>query len=330
VLSLGVTIAWAWWLPTVWSLVGGAVVGSALKLVLSHALAPARGAGFAWEPSARRQLVAFGKWIFLSTILAFLASQADRLLFGKLFSITMLGVYGIALVLATVPTQLLWSIGSYVVLPAFSRGTRSGGSLERSYRSLQIPVLLAGGLPIAALLACGPELIELLYDPRYADAGWMLQLVALGGWIQVLQTLNANALLAFGEPRWLALGNGIKLLGMFVLMPGGYALAEVPGAILGLSLSELLRWGCFAFLVQRRGLPGFGPDLFCSAVVLGSAGAGWYTVAELQARGVGTAARLCASTAVVSVLWLAVSLALLRDRLPELRALAQRSVLRRT
>ncbi len=320
VISMSVTIAWAYAIPSVWALVGGAVFGSLVKLSLSHAIAGGEGSGFGWERHATRQLLGFGKWIFLSTVLAFMASQADRLLFGKVFSVAMLGVYGIALVLASLPTQLLWSVGSFVIMPAFSRQAEARDALEKSYRTLQLPVLLAGGLPVAGLVACGPEVIELLYDPRYADAGWMLQLLAVGVWLQVPQALSANALLAVGKPGWMAVGNGVKLLGMVALVPGGYALFGVHGAILGLAASEAFRWSCFAYAVGRHRLPSWRVDLGSSALVLVAALAGWLTTRWLEESGVGIVLRLLASVGVVLAIWIPASLLLLRTRLPGLWA----------
>jgi O-antigen/teichoic acid export membrane protein len=323
-LSVGVTIAWAFEMRSVWALVGGAVVGSLLKLGLSHALAGGRVSRFTWEPRAARHILEFGKWIFLSTMLAFLASQADRLLFGKVFSVAMLGVYGIGSMLASLPIQLLFSVGSFVIMPAFSRQAETPDALEKSYRTLQLPVLLAGGLPAAGLIACGPELIDLLYDPRYTDAGWMLQLLAVGVWFQVPQTLSANALLAVGKPGWMAIGNALKLLGMITLVPGGYALFGIPGAILGLTASETFRWSCFAFAAGRYRLFSWGADLSTSVLVLVAALSGWLATQWLQAHGVAVLPRLLAGTAVVLGVWIPASLLLLRDRLPGLWARARR------
>jgi O-antigen/teichoic acid export membrane protein len=317
-LSVALTVAWAFAVPSVWALVGGAVVGSLLKLILSHVLARGERSHFAWEAKSTRDILEFGKWIFLSTILAFLAGQADRLLLGKLFSVATLGVYGIALVLASLPIQVVFSVGNYVLLPGFSRQAEDPTALSSSYRSLQLPVLILGGLPVAGLVACGPELIEVLYDPRYAEAGWMLQLLAVGVWLQMPQALSVNVLLAVGAPRWLAIGNAMKLVGMLLLAPGGYELFGVPGAIGGLAAAEAFRWATFAFAVGQHGLPAWRADLGCTALVALVALAAYLAGESLRPSGVSAVTRLCAGVAVLLAVWIPASALLLRDQLPEL------------
>jgi O-antigen/teichoic acid export membrane protein len=320
VLGTAVLVAWAWVAPSVWALVGGGVVASGIKLAASYALGGRDASGFAWDRPAARHLLGFGKWIFLSTLLFFLAGQADRLLFGKLFPVALLGVYGVALVIAGLPTQLIWNVGNFVLLPAFSRHAQSSEQLERTYGMLQLPVLLTGVLPAALLIATGPELIELLYDPRYHDAGWMVQLLALGTWFQMPQTLSGNALLALGRPHWMAIGNGAKFLAMLVLVPAGFLMLGVPGAIAGLAGAEAGRWVAYAAGARRHGLPGWLPDLRATLLVA-VAGVGGLAVARwLHADGVTTLPRLGAALGTVFVVWGLATAALLQGRLPELWA----------
>jgi O-antigen/teichoic acid export membrane protein len=318
--ALAVMIGWALYAPSVWALVGGAIAASGVKLAASYAWAAGTPAGFAWDRDSAQRLLHFGKWVFLSTILFFLAGQVDRLVFGKLLSVAELGVYGIALVLAGMPTQLLWSVGNFVLLPAFSRKAEVPGALEASYLSFQRPVLLAGALPSALLLGCGPELIALLYDPRYADAGWMLQLLALGVWLQIPQTLSANVLLGVGAPVWVAVGNGAKLAAMLVLLPGGFALAGVPGAIAGFSAAEAFRWACLAVSVRRRGLPVWSADLACTAFVLAAAVAGRLAIARIEPTGHSVAYDLLVGLLAITGVWCFVSALAMRREIPDLWA----------
>lgn len=318
--TVAATVAWALAHPSVWALVGGSLIGSVTRVALSHTVARGVPFGFAWDRESAQQVLGFGKWIFVSTALFFLTAQADRLLFGKLFSVAVLGIYGIGLVFATLPSQLLWSIGSFVLLPAFSQQARAGDALGASYRRLQLPVLMLGGLPVVGLLACGPELIEVLYDPRYHDAGWMLQLLAVGAWFQIPQTLSANALLAVGEPRWIAVGNAMKLAGMVAFVPAGYALFGAGGAIGGLAAAEVFRWASLTYAVERRGLPGWRADLGCSVLVLVASLVGWLAADLLRLTGWSAIPRLCGGVAALLAVWLPASALLLRSDLAMLWA----------
>ena len=314
------TVAWAYAHPSVWALIGGALIGHSVRMGLSHVLARGAAFGFAWEREAVGQLLHFGKWIFVSTALFFVTAQADRLLFGKLFDFAMLGIYGNALVLATLPVQLLWSVGNFVLLPAFSEQVRNGEALGATYRRLQLPVLMLGGLPVAGLLACGPELIEVLYDPRYWEAGWMLQLLAVGAWFQVAQTLSSNALLALGAPHWMAIGNAVKLGAMVAVVPVGYALQGAGGAIGALAATETFRWATFTFAAERRGLPGWRTEGGCALVVGAASAAGWFATDALRSGGWGAIPALCGGVAALLAVWLPASGLLLRNDLSMLWA----------
>ncbi len=318
--AFSATVSWAYVSPTVWALIGGALVGHLVRVVLSHALAQGAPIGFAWERESVGQLIRFGKWIFVSTALFFLTAQADRLLFGKLFSFEVLGVYGNALVLATLPVQLIWSVGTSVLLPAFSEQARAGQALDSTYRRLQLPVLMLGGLPVVGLLACGPDLVRILYDPRYWEAGWMLQLLAVGAWFQIAQTLSSNALLALGAPHWMAIANAVKLGGMMALVPLGYALHGAGGAIGALAATETFRWATVTFAAARRGLPGWRTDLGC-ALVVGVAGlAGWLAADAMRSAGWGMISRLCGGVLALLAVWLPAAGLLLRNDLAMLWA----------
>jgi len=318
VIGTVVMIVWAFLSPSVWALVYGGLVGSLLKLGVSHYFSRGESLGFAWDRESAGQLLHFGKWIFASTVLFFLSGQADRLIFGRLLDVAVLGVYGIAFMLATMPTQVLWSVGSFVLLPAFSRTAATHGGIEPSYRQLQLPVLLIGGLPVAMLIACGPELIALLYDSRYADAGWMLQILACGTWMQVPQTLSGNAIVALGVPRWMAVGNALKLVGIAIFLPIGFAALGAPGAIAGLAAAEAFRYATFAFAARGFGLPVLRADLLCSVLVLVLVAAGRLTIGALADAGSTTLVKLCSASGVIGLIWLGASAWALRREIPGL------------
>jgi O-antigen/teichoic acid export membrane protein len=325
VVAVVVMISWALVHPTVWALVAGGLTGAAVKMVLSHAVGRQHALRFAWDRPSVRQLLDFGKWIFISTFLTFLAGQADRLIFGRLLSVATLGVYSIALMFATLPTQLLFRIGNLVIFPVFSRRQESDDELEPIYRRAQKLMLIAGGLPVACMAASGPALIEALYDPRYADAGWMLQLLAFGTWMQILQTTSGSALLALGEPRWLAIGNALKFAGMLVLLPSGFVFFGAAGGIAGLVAAELFRYGTLARGVRRHDLPTLRTDLGPSALVLAATLGGLGAAHAIGNEGSSAWLRLGVAVGAVLLLLVPVAAVRLRREIPHLLALIRAS-----
>src|SRR5262249_39026667 len=124
VVTTAAIILSALWSPTAWAILIGWYARSLYRLAYSHRLNRQRPNRFCWDPVSRRALFAFGKWVFVSTAITFLANQADRLLLGRLGSLETLGVYGLALTVATVPQQLGRSLAQTVLFPLFAKQAR--------------------------------------------------------------------------------------------------------------------------------------------------------------------------------------------------------------
>lgn len=316
VCGLAVMIACALQWREVWVLVAGGLVAATVRMVGSHFVEAGRRERLGWDPSAARELFGFGKWVFASTILAFCVGQADRLIFGKLVTLSELGVYSIALTLSAIPSMLMRQLGNSVVFPTFSRAVESaekesGEKFASVYARTRDTILAVGGLPVVVLLASGVPLIETLYDPRYADAGQLVQILALVAWLRVLEVSSGCALLAWGVPRQIAVAGGLMLAGIVVLLPVGWHLGGLQGAVGGYVVAEGLRYGMIALDVRRRGAPGIWRDLVAS-VLLAATAAGGMAAASLLGPEASSLARLATSAAVGAGLWALVAAAVIR------------------
>ena len=120
IVSTTVMIVWAWFDRSIWAIIAGGFTAALLELVWSHFLIPGKSNRFAWDKEAVKEIFSYGKWIFLSTALFFLCSQADRLILGKIFTLTMLGIYGIAFTLGDMPRQIIIAVSGRVIFPSIS------------------------------------------------------------------------------------------------------------------------------------------------------------------------------------------------------------------
>src|SRR5262249_26554498 len=150
------------------------------KLALSFWALPGATNRFFWEKDAARALFNFGRWIFVSTLLSFVVSQSDKLVFGKLIDIKLLGVYSIGGMIATLPSGALASMCGQVTFALYSRVLQRGDDLAPTFRRVRFLVMLAAGIAAAGLIAGGPSLIHLMYDKRYDEAGWIVQILSVG------------------------------------------------------------------------------------------------------------------------------------------------------
>jgi O-antigen/teichoic acid export membrane protein len=270
VVTLVAMIGWAWAFRSVWAIVVGGMVGSLVRLVLSHTFLPGVPDRFRWDRESLRTLLHFGRWIFFSTLLTFLVMQSDRLIFGKLIPMALLGVYSIATTWATLPLSILERIFNAVLFPLLSRLHEEGSDFSASFLKARRPWMLLGGWATAGLIAGGPTLIHLLYDNRATSAGWIVQLLAAGIWFLVLENANGTALLALGQPKWVAAGNAAKLIGMVVLIPIGFIHFGFPGAVLAFAGSEILRYATSVVGARRFRVACFGQDMALTALVAGT------------------------------------------------------------
>jgi O-antigen/teichoic acid export membrane protein len=253
---------WAYLSHSVQALAGGAAIGAALKLILSHTALPGIRNRFRWEKTTLQEVSHFGRWIFVSTLLTFLASSSDRLIFGKLVSIEMLGVYSIAVVWATIPSYTVGHVVGNVLFPLFSRV--KGSALIRTFKELRGTVLIASAWLVTCLIAGGPTLIRFLYDRRAVAAGPLVQILSIGAWFTTLEAANGAAILSIGKPKWLAVGNGAKLAAMVVLIPIFAKLFGFQMTVLAFSLTELVRYTVSAKACSLVGLNPIRQDAYLS------------------------------------------------------------------
>jgi O-antigen/teichoic acid export membrane protein len=250
----------------VWAVVGGNLLGNLAKLVLTHTYLEHIRHRFLLDRHWMKVQFRFGRWITFSTILSFLSGQSDRLLFGKLIPIQTLGVYNIGSTLAVMPTQALEALGSRVLFPTYSRlaGKPEFGSV---FARVRLPLLLGGAAIVSGMIASGPHLVRVLYDSRYWEAGWILQFLSVAAWFQILESSNGAALLALGHTHWKAGIGAAKLAGLVILLPLGYHLDGFRGALVGLILSDAVKYATSSIGVARHGLRFLGRDALLTVAV---------------------------------------------------------------
>lgn len=299
-----VMVTWASLVPTVWALVGGGLTAAAVSTIWSWMLPGPRNR-LHFERHAARTLYYFGRWILLSTLFNFLANHMDRVIFGRLVTMAVLGVYSIGLNLAFVPSSVIGHLSYKIMFPLYSRFHQKGELLLPIYLNARFPLMVMGGWATAGIVAGGPTIIELLYDPRYIEAGWMLQILATGLWFGVaLESSNQVALIALGRTQWAALSGASKVVGMAVLIPLGWHLGAFPGAMLGLAASEIVRYLFSTIGVLRFGLDGRAQDFKMTLHIAASSFAAWLAVQLLiQAGWTSVVLHSFVIAVIVTVIW---------------------------
>jgi O-antigen/teichoic acid export membrane protein len=253
--GIAIVITCAWLYHSVWALVAGQLLSSAVGLAASHTMFPVRGTRFAWKREYTQELVRFGRWMLPSTVLLFVIMRSDRLVIGKGLSVGELGAYNIACFVPLLVVAVVAQVSHNVLFPVFSRLGASGRSLLRLEieRKRQIFLLLA--LPLLCLVAVfGDWLVGALYDQRYHAAGWMLRVLACGA---IFASANENALpvlLALGDPyRRFVVLLGSTVLFLTSIALGGAFFGAV-GLVVGVAAAPALAYPVVSWGLGRHGV----------------------------------------------------------------------------
>jgi O-antigen/teichoic acid export membrane protein len=272
--GLACMIGWACVHRSIWALVAGGLCAAAVRACLSHAWLPGAANRWQWERAACAEILGFGKWILAASVLGFLVNSADRLILGALVSTGVLGVYAIAYLLFSSVEQVLVKIVADVSYPALSELARERPErLRAAYYRFHLAVGLPACAAAGALMVSGEPLVALLYDARYAQAGWMLEILALG-LVSVAFRVATQCFMVLGAPRLMSQVCAVRLVALCLLTPLGFQFFGLGGALWAIVLSHF-SWlpAAIAFTVQR-GLFDVRKELLLPAALAAGAAAG--------------------------------------------------------
>ncbi|WP_068085684.1 oligosaccharide flippase family protein [Novosphingobium rosa] len=267
-LAFAVSVALAWSLRSVWAPAMALVASVAIRSALSYLLPEARQS-FRHDPEIRRRIVHFGKWIMVTSLVMYAATNLDRLYLGRAVPIALVGIYGIARAIADLPTTLARRLSYQIIFPAIvaARNGEAEGVEHHMARSRLVFVLgVCGALAVGA--GIGDWLISLLYDHRYASAGWILGVLLIGGVFAVLSNLNEALLLGVGRPALSSYANAARFVTMALLLPLGLHYGGFPGAVMAIAFVEICQYAYISAGLLRMRLGYWRQDAMALATAL--------------------------------------------------------------
>lgn len=254
--GLAVMIGWAITYPSVWALAGGPVVGTAFGAALSYIMLGHHRHKLTYDTSVARYLFHFGKWIFLNTLVTFIIGFSDRFVIGGISDVETLGLFAIAVMLATFPDAAIGTVVQRVLFPTYSLTYREGGSSQLRHRmrrfSGALYILFAPSLLV--LVAFGDWIVHLLYDPRYAAAGPMLAVIAAGMIGKGVTNIAAIGLLATGDSKSLAVMQALRLATFAVATAVGIGLGDTISFLIAIAVARWVDYIPASLLLHRAGL----------------------------------------------------------------------------
>lgn len=270
VLGFFAYITFAFISPTAWSIVLGTLALIGIRSALTYRL-PHPAHRFVIDPAYAKQIMHFGKWIMITSLLAYASANLDRIFLGKMITFQILGIYGLAKTISELPAVLANRLSYQIVFPFLATKKLEAGHSYRELHSSRGKLLLLLALTMGMGVAVSDWAVSILYDPRYREAGWMLSVLLIASWFSVLSNLNEANALARGLPRYNSLSNGVRLIGLAIGLPLGFSIASLSGAIAGIIAAEIFRYAALmVFQGETRNetlMQDCGATLLASAVV---------------------------------------------------------------
>ena len=259
-----VMVILAWQYRSVWALVIGGLVGAIIGTTLSHFVLPGGKNRLVWNRSAIMEIIDFGKWIFLSSILNYFAMHGDKLILGKLFTKSELGVYVIAVFVIEAQINLVSRLAGSVIFPAFSQVARKEPQklrevIYKTRRPLDWFTMIMAGI----MITCGSQIIEILYDDRYLQAGWMLQIFGIRLIFGPTSKIYMQALVAIGKPYYDVVITVARVLCLFIGLPLAYAGHGIEGGVWAILFSFVIPYPLVAFSMARNSLLSISNEFWC-------------------------------------------------------------------
>jgi PST family polysaccharide transporter len=212
-------------------------------------------------------LLRFGLPLAAANLLSQVLLNVDYVFIGRRLSTEDVGLYSLAFNISAWSAAVLGAMVNGVVLPAFSRVRREGGSvpavLQRAMRTVGLVAL-----PICTFtVALAEPLILTVYGDQWRAATPALRVLALYGVVFVIGLLLANVIIAMGRTGVLL---AVQAAALVVLLPVMSVAIDL-GGLVGVGaahLTTVLICTFPAYLYAIRRSTGVGPVLLAKSLVV--------------------------------------------------------------
>jgi O-antigen/teichoic acid export membrane protein len=236
-----ITVSVALLTRSVWALVVGGLGGVTVRLISSFVMQKYRPTLRLHWPSLR-ELLTFGQWIWLSSMIFFFQSQGDNIVVGKVLGVTALGFYRVVYSIANLGGTEIGNILGRIMLPVYSRLQEDLGNLRDTYvKFTRVQTLII--LPVAVcIVTLAPEFVRVSLGEDWVPAAPVLQ-VLTGFSLFNAMVRRAEVLLeGTGFPKHGTIGRGL-----FLVFAGAsiYPMAvwlQLPGVALAVLGGVFMEW----------------------------------------------------------------------------------------
>jgi PST family polysaccharide transporter/lipopolysaccharide exporter len=200
VLGTIITIILAFAIRNVWAIVIGFTSIGFFRCLMSYVLCPFIPR-FAYHRESFQGLYRFARGMVGLPALTYIAFNIDVLVAAKLVSADLLGMYGMALVLARAPQDLFNKIAGPVLLPAFAEKQDDTKALGKAVLNLtKVITIIAIPLVVLAIIF-SKSLLSVVYGGKYSVVAVPFSLMCIYVLLIIHGTMMGDVFFGLGQPE---------------------------------------------------------------------------------------------------------------------------------
>jgi len=250
----------AYYTHSIWSLVAGNILSVIVALWYSYNIFSPHYSTFRLEARSVKEIVIFGKWILLSSILSYAGNRSRPVVMAFWVSFSQLGIYSVAASLATVVEAIVGSLSSKILYPKYRQFITDGNITSINKLRKKFILLF---LPLTIVIAViGEYMVKFLYDDRYQEAGAILQILAVGRIGSLFVLINNPILLAIGDSRGFSFSQGITAVASIFLVVAGGVVSGFYGMVVGAALIPFVDYMAVNTILKKHEFDFIMNDIF--------------------------------------------------------------------
>ena len=215
-----VTIPLALYMQNYWALVYGQLAGTILSFVMSYVVSDYRPR---LSLAAKTELFHSSKWLVLNNLMAFIRNNAAQFCIGRIAGSQTLGVYSVAAEISSMPTTELVAPINRAAFPGYAKAATDLAVLRNSFLKVISSIALFAVPAGLGIMAVADLLVPTVLGWKWMDAVPVIQVMAVYGVIQAVQTNIGYVYLAQGNMRLVTIIGAVQaVLVLVLLIPSVY------------------------------------------------------------------------------------------------------------
>jgi len=200
ILGVMTAVILAYVIQNVWAIVIGFTVEAASRFVLSYIICPFLP-GIVFRKESLRDLLKYARGMLGLPILTFIFMRADVFVLGKLVSQAELGLYSMAVTLASIPSQLVLKLFGQIVMPTFVAMQSDNERLNNALLKITSGIIILCFPLLIFSIFYGKYFLHVVYGEIYAQVAVPFAIICSTLIIKVSSAPIASLYFATGNPQ---------------------------------------------------------------------------------------------------------------------------------